>query len=283
MATETTSNSAQAWSPDLTAIGPREAVPDALILRTSTVAGNVEGDSPAVRVQYVDEASAGFVAEGSEIPEGDPDLAEVLVHTGKVSQLIRLSREQFVQPNASALLSESVQRAVTKAANTAYINQAAPTNPAVTPPAGLLNVTGLTDGGAIGGNLDGLIDLQATLAENDGTPSHFIVSPTAWASLRKLKRATGSAESLLGVGAADAILYLLDVPVIVSNAVPADTGLLVDSNAVVSAVGNVNVTQSDQVYFTSDSIGIRCTWRFGQNVVHPERIGKFTVTDPDES
>jgi len=31
-------------------------------------------------------------------------------------------------------------------------------------------------------------------------------------------------------------------------------------------------------YFANDSIGLRCTWRFGQNVVRPARIGKFTVT-----
>ncbi len=74
------------------------------------------------------------------IDEANPGLSEALVHTGKVAQIIRLSREQFAQPNASELLSASVARAVTKAGNTAYIAQAAPTSPAVTPPAGLLNI-----------------------------------------------------------------------------------------------------------------------------------------------
>ena len=40
------------------------------------------------------------------------------------------------------------------------------------------------------------------------------------------------------------------------------------------------VATSDQVYFNADSVGVRCTWRFGQNVVKPNRIGKFTVTPP---
>lgn len=277
MATETTGTSAQAWSPDLSSVAPRDAIPNALILQTSTVAGQVEGDAPAVRVMYVDDAAAGFVAEGAAIPEAAPDLAETLVYTGKVSQLLRLSREQFVQPNAQALLSESVARAVTKAADVAYVAQAAPTSPAVTPPAGLLNVTGIEDGGDVDASLDALVDLMATIADNGGTPSHIVVSPTAWAELRKFKTATGSNMSLIGAGTHDAERFLLDVPVLVNAAVPTGTGLVIDKTAVVSAVGPVQVQQSEHAFFANDSIGLRCVWRFGQALVHPDRVGKFTV------
>lgn len=280
MATETTSTSAKAWAPDVPGIAPTEAVPDALILATSTVAGQVEGDAPSVRVQYVDDDTAGFVPEGDPIPEGDPDLAEVLVFTGKVAKLVRLSREQWVQDNASGLLSESVRRVVTKAANAAYIAQAAPTPPAVTPPAGLLNVTGITDGGAIAANLDGLIDLQAAIGDLEGNPTHLVLSHSAWGSLRKFKDESTSERNLLGAGTEDTVPSLLNIPVLVSSAVPANTGLMIDRTAVVSAVGDVMVAQSEHAYFTSDSIGLRCTWRFGANLVHPERIGKFTVTPP---
>ena len=280
MATETTLTSAKAWSPDVTAVAPDIAVPDALILQTSTVAGSVEGDQPAVRVQYVDDASAGFVAEGATISEADPNLAEVLVYTGKIAQLIRLSREQWSQPNASQLLSVSVARAVTRAANVAYLAQAAPTGPAVTPPAGLLNVSGIVNGGAVADDLDGLVDLLATLAGNYSMPSHIVMSPLAWASLRKFKAGTAFTSSLLGAGTTDAVPMLLNLPVIVDPAVPTNSGLVIDKTAVVSAVGPVMVATSDQVYFNADSVGVRCTWRFGQNVVKPNRIGKFTVTAP---
>ena len=77
--TETTLTSAKAWSPDVTGVAPDIAVPDALILKTSTVAGSIEGDAPAVRVQYIDDATAGFVAEGAALPEADPNLSEALV------------------------------------------------------------------------------------------------------------------------------------------------------------------------------------------------------------
>lgn len=280
MATETTVNSAKAWSPDVTAFAPADAIPDALILSTSTVTGRIEGDEPAVRVAYVDDAAATFVAEAATISEADPTLSEVLVHTGKVAQLVRLSREQYGQDRTAEMLAQSVRRAVTKKANEAYLAQAAPVSPAVTPPAGLVNVTGIESGGAVAADLDVLVDLIATLEGNGATPSHILLAPDAWASLRKFKTATGSAQSLLGAGTTDATKSLLDLPVIVTSALSTGSGLVIDKTAVVSAVGDVQLAVSDQVYFDSDSIGVRCTFRFGANVVHPDRIGKFTVTDP---
>ena len=280
MATETTKTSAKAWSPDITAFAPSEAIPDALVLQTSTVVGRIEGDDPAVRVAYVDDADADFVAEGAEIPEDDPALSEVLVHTGKVAQLVRLSREQYAQAQTPQMLAESVRRAVTKRANLAYIAQAAPTAPAVTPPAGLVNVPGIEEGDAVASDLDALVDLIATLESNGATPSHILVDPIAWASLRKFKTGTGSAQALLGAGTTDATKSLLDLPVMVTSALASGTGLVIDRSAIVSAVGDVQLATSSDVYFASDSIGIRCTFRFGANVVRPERIGSFTVTAP---
>ena len=281
MATETTITSATAWSPDVAGFAPAEVVPTALILQTSTVAGRIEGDEPALRVAYVDDAAATFTAEGTPIPEADPGLDEVLVYTGKISQLLRLSREQYVQNGTAAQLSASVRRAVITKANEAYIAQPAPAGPAVTPPAGLLNIDGIEAGGAVAGDLDALIDLVATLEGNGATPSHIVVDPTGWASLRKFKSGTGSALGILGAGTADAERRLLDLPVLVTPAMTAGSGLVIDSSAVVSAVGDVQVATSPHVYFNSDAIALRCTWRVGWNVVRPDRIGEFTVTDPD--
>lgn len=277
MATESTLNSAKAWSPDVTAFAPSDVIPDALVLTTSSVLGHVEGDEPALRVAYVDDAAATFVAEAAEIPEADPALSEVTVYTGKVSQLVRISAEQYRQAGTPAALAASVRRAVTAKANEAYLAQAAPTAPATTPPAGLTVHPGIEDGGEVGGNLDALVDLLATLQGNGATPSHILLAPSAWASLRKLKTATGSEVSILGAGTSDAQRLLLDVPVTVTPAMPENTGLVIDSGAVVSAVGNVNVQTSEHAYFTSDSIALKATFRFGANIVRPDRVGSFTV------
>lgn len=280
VATETTVTSATAWSPDLTTYQPADAIPDALVLQTSTVAGKIEGDEPAVRVAYVDDAEAQFTAEGETIPEANPDLSEVLVHTGKVTQLVRLSREQFSTGGTATQLAESVRRAVTKRANQAYLAQPRPTSPAVTPPAGLLNVSGIVEGGAVASDLDVLVDLIATLETNGATPTHPVLAPDAWASLRKFKTTNAAATSLLGAGTNDAQRVLLDLPVLTTSAMPAGGGLVIDKSAVVSAVGPVMVAQSEHLYFSSDSIALRCTFRFGANLVRPERIGHFTVTAP---
>lgn len=281
MATETTITSAAAWRPDISTFAPSEVIPDALILQTSIVAGSVEGDAPAVRVAYVDDASATFTAEGAEISEADPALSEKLVYTGKVSQLVRLSREQWSQQGTSGMLSESVRRAVVKAANVAYLSQVAPTAPAVTPPAGILNIAGIIDGGAIGDDLDVLADAFAAIETNGGTPTHILASPDAWGFLRKFKTGTGSNQTLLGAGTSDAEKRLLGVPVLTSPAVGSGRLIVIDRTAVVSAVGQVQVATSEHTYFSSDSIALRCTWRFGQNLVRPNRIAELTVTDPD--
>ncbi|MGV0853893.1 phage major capsid protein [Mycolicibacterium elephantis] len=282
--TITTTTSAKAWSPDVHSFSPADAVPDALILQCSTVAGQIEGDSPVVRVAFVNDDEASFTAEGAEIDESTPELAEVLVHTAKITQLVRLSNEQFSQDGTDVQLSHSVARAITRRGDLAFVAESAPTPPAVAPVAGIANVSGIVDGGEVDGNLDALVDLLAELQENLANPSHILVGPKAWAALRKLKvGGDGVNQSLLGAGTTDAAPLLLSVPVIVNTAVPANTGLVVDQNAIVSAVGNVKVATSEHEFFSSDSVALRATWRVGHAVVRPDRIGKFTVGEDDES
>lgn len=279
MATETTLTSAKAWAPDQGAFNPSGALPEALILQHSTVAGVIEGDAPALRVAYVTDDEANFTAEGAAINEGDPALNEVLVHTAKITQLVRLSNEQYHQAGTATELSASVRRAIVKKANQAFLTQTAPTPPAVAPSTGLINATGIVDGGEVGGNLDALVDLVASLESNGGTPTGIILDPLAWASLRKIKTAANAETALLGAGTNDAQKTLLDLPVTVSNALTVNSGLVVDRTAVASAVGAVNIATDGSVYFTSDGVALRATWRIGWNLVRPNRIGKFTVNE----
>lgn len=282
MATETTLTSSKAWAPDENAFNPGDAVPDALILNHSNVTGVIEGDQPVLRVAYIDDAAATVSVEGTAIDEANPGLAEVLVHTAKITQLVRLSNEQYRQEGTAQELSESVQRAIVAKSNSLFISQAAPTSPAVAPAAGLINVTGIEDGGAVAGNLDALVDLVAALEANGSTPTGIILDPLAWASLRKFKTATGSEVGILGAGTQDSQKLLLDLPVTITNALSANSGLVIDRNAIVSAVGPVRVETNESVYFNSDSVAVRATWRIGHNIVRPDRIGKFTVTAPTE-
>ena len=126
-----------------------DVIPEALVIQCSNQAGVVEGDQPVVRVAFINDDQAEFVAEGDEIPEGEPDLAEVLVATGKVSQLVRLSREQFSQEETAGQLAQSVARAITRRADLAFVRQAAPTPPALGPTTGLLKIAGVVSGAAV--------------------------------------------------------------------------------------------------------------------------------------
>jgi len=275
--THTTANSAYAWSPDVTAFAPDDVLAEALILQCSTVAGSVEGDAPSVRVAYVTDDTATFVAEGDPIPESEPELAEVAVFTGKLSQLVRVSREQFSQQGTADQVSASVARALIRAADTAFLAQAAPVSPATNPAVGILNAADVIEGDEISGSLDVLTDLVAEIQGNGGQPSHILLAPDAWGQLRKLKIGTDYNSTLLGAGVADAELLLLGIPVIVNPAVPTLSGVVLDNRAIVSAVGQVLVSQSSDVYFSSDSIGLRSTWRIGQALVRPDRVATFTV------
>ncbi|WP_439029004.1 phage major capsid protein [Gordonia terrae] len=272
-----TTNTDQAWHPDVQAFAPTDIVPDALIVQASTKAADVEGDQVAVRVAYVSDDEAQVTAEGAEIPEADPELSETLAYTSKITQLMRVSREQDVQNGTSDQLAKSARRALTKKANALFISQVAPTAPTVAPVAGLVNVDGVVTGDPVTGDLDSLIDLVAALQANGATPSHLILDPIGWAALRKLKTATGSNQSLRGAGTNDAAQLLLSIPTLVSAAVPSSSGLIVDSAEVISAYGEIQVATSTDAYFSSDSIAVRATWRVGHTVPRANRIGKFTI------
>lgn len=282
MTTQTTKTSATAWSPDVSTFDPGDVVPGSLVLQTATQAGVVQGDAPAVRVAYAQDAVAGFVAEGAAIEESDPTLAERLVFTGKISQLVSVSREQWNQDGAANLLSQSVARAVTKAANRAYIAQAAPVAPATTPPAGLLNIVGIEAAAAdVTGNLDTLVDLVAALEGNGATPSHIVMDPLGWATISKMKIGGNYNASLLGAGTQPAPRMLLGLPVLVTDAMTANTGLVIDKTQILSAVGQLEIATSEHAKFASDNILIRATWRFGANVLRADRLGSFEVAEPE--
>ena len=87
-------------------------------------------------------------------------------------------------------------------------------------------------------------------------------------------------QSLLGAGTTDATPMLLSLPVIVDPAVPDYSGVVVDQRAIVSAVGGIKVATSEHQLFSSDSVLLRATWRFGHVVVRPDRISTFSITAP---
>lgn len=274
----TTTVTGEGWSPDVQFFPAQNIIGEALALTTATFAGTIEGDAPSVNVAYVDDAEAAFVAEGDQISETDPNMATLPIYTRKIASLTRMSSEQFYQPTPGAnAVSEAVRRAIIRQADLAYLNSDPATQPLVGS-TGLLQTEGVTEGDPVSASLDPLVDLLAEVGTHDATTTQLVLAPSTWAALRKLKTQTGSEVSLLGAGTLDAQPFLLGVPVVVSNAMPANTGLAVDSTAIMAAYGQVQVASSEHAFFDSDSIALRSTFRLGWSVVKPERIGKFTIT-----
>lgn len=276
--TANTSNSASAWRPDLFTFDASDAIPDALILNYTNIRGSIEGDEPALRVAYVVDDDADFVDEGAEIEESAPALNEAVVHTKKIAQLIRITREQYRQAGTDTELARSVERAMTIKADRALLAQLAPVAPDVAPATGLVHWPGQVAQAGVSDNLDKLIDLEAAVRSNGAKPTAWILAPDTWAALRKIKQSTDSAVSILGAGTNDAKPMVLSIPVEINNQMPSKTGLLIDKDAVVSAVSQLEIATSADQFFSSDSVAVRATWRTGHTVPRPDRLGVFTLT-----
>jgi HK97 family phage major capsid protein len=268
----TTPTTAAAWSPDVYTFAAEDVLPDALILQTSFVAGDIDGDQPSLHVGYVtDTLDATYVAEGAEITDDSPGLDEVEIKTKKISRLVNLSSEQYNQEQTAASVAASVARDLTAKADASYLAENAD------PLIGLLHAADVIDGGLVSASLDALVDLVAELENNGSTPSAIIMDPLSWAAARKLKVAETYNQSLLGAGTTDATPMLLSLPVFRSRFIPPETGIVVDRNAIASAVGPVKIATSEHALFSSDAVQIRATWRIGWRVMRPTRVGRFTL------
>lgn len=284
MATTTTTTADYGWRPDIVEFLATDVVPQALIMQTSTIAGDVDGDAPSVHVPFiVDAGQAGtgavYKAEGAPLADEEPALDEVELKTKKLTRLATLSNEMFNRAPTAQQVSASFARDLVRKADYSYL--AENTSPLI----GLLHTPGVVEAPEpVTGNLDVLVDLLAQLEVNGAEPTHIILDPLSFASLKKFKTAEGYNSSLLGAGVTDAVPMLLSLPVLKSRFIPANSGVVVDRSQIPTAVGPVKVAQSDHAAFTSDSVVLRATWRIGFGAIpRPERIGRFTVADEAEA
>lgn len=273
----TTSTSSTGWHPDQTFYAPVDFIPQALVMQTSTIAGDVDGDQVVCRVPYVrDSGDSGNgatpKAELELLDDDRPELAEVEIRTTKVGRLATISTEQFEKEGTAAQLAASFCRDIARRADVALLGGI--TDRIV----GLRDLPGATEAASpVVGNLDALVDLLAELEVAGATPTAILLDPRSWAVLRKLKTGDGRNDTLLASGATDTAPRLLDLPVLRSRFMPPGDGLVIDKNELISAVGQVRVAQSEHAQFNRDGVVLRATFRFGWAVPRPDRIGRFTV------
>ena len=192
-----TPTSPEAYALDVLGLAPEQTIPNSVLVACTTKAGEVEGDDVFVRVPAINlDDSTGFVPEGDDIPEADPDLSELVIATGKIAVLVRISREQLAQPSVQDVVSAEVKRAVQKKVNWALLQQPAPVGPAVFPPAGLISHA-IAAVDEIEDNLDPVVDVVASIEALGGACTNIIAAPV-WASIAKLKDEDTSNRSLIG-------------------------------------------------------------------------------------
>lgn len=254
----------------------RATVPEALIISTTTFGGNVEGDTPALRVAVSkQDGTTAFVREGAKIGESEPQLDELVIHTGKLAQLFRHSNEVSHYKTPTNLFSLSIQRSMTTAADKAFLTND-PQEGDEWQPKGLLHMDAVTTGTTWGATptdvFDAVSDAIVTIEADNGKPSHIILSPKTWGGIRKIT--TGTSEYQLGAPGEAVDKSIWGVPVIVNPQMTDDDILVLDKTGIIAAYGQMTFSRHDA--FEYDSTVLRSTWRIGWGILHAQRVVKLT-------
>lgn len=260
---------------------------------TFLAAGPVVLDSSSpVRVpRIVNGVTAGFVAEGAQISDGDVAFDEVtlLPSTMKgLKVLVKLSNELI---RTSVVGLESVLRTrlvtdVASALDAALWDGTGSSNTIK----GILRATGIATGTLDLTDADSLIDGIATAQGNKVNPTHWVMTSASFAALRKLKIANAGETS-----DQDFRQYLFDptgiqggtsfqlfgLPVIITDNIPAVSTkkrvALVDmSKVVVARDVNAEVKILDQTWGDYDSIGIRVVSRWDTALLQAKAVTLLT-------
>lgn len=251
-------------------------------LQTESIPGRVATPAsmtgPSLRVPIVQaDPSAGFVAEGAEIPASDATFDEATADAKKVAGLTIISRElaEDSSPSAAEQVGAGLVRDIRRKVDAAFVGSlAAPA------PAGLASLTGVTTIPVAGGwaNTDPFIDSTAAAAGVGATLTHWVVSAADFTAIRKLKTATGSNQTLLTADAGGGLM-LEGLPVVVSPDLPAGTAYGLDSTRIVFGVReDAQVISDSSVFFTSDRVAVRATMRLTWAFPHEESVIKLSVT-----
>lgn len=244
----------------------------------------LDSSSPVRVPRIVNGVSAGFVAEGAQISDGDVAFDEVtlLPSTLKgLKVLVKLSNE-LIRTSVVGLESVLRTRLVTDVANAldAALWDGAGTSNTIK---GILRQTGITTGVLDLTDPDSLIDGLAVAQGNKVNPTHWVMTAASFAAIRKIKVGAGDARYVIDPNTIQngTDLRLLGLPVIITDNIPNATGKarvgLVDfSKVVVARDVNAEVKILDQTWGDYDSIGIRVVSRWDTALLQSKAVTLLT-------
>ncbi len=253
---------------------------------TFLAAGPVILDSSSpIRVPRVaNGVTAGFVAEGAQITDGDVAFDEVtlLPSTLKgLKVLVKLTNE-LIRTSVVGLESVLRTRLVTDVAKTldAALWDGAGTSNTIK---GILRASGIATGVLDLTDPDSLIDGLAVAQGNKVRPTHWVMTAASFAAIRKIKVGTGDARYVIDPNTIQngTDFRLLGLPVIITDNIPAaatkNRVALVDmSKVVVARDVDAEVKILDQTWGDYDSIGIRVVSRWDVGLLQDKAVTLLT-------
>ncbi|RUP28762.1 MAG: phage major capsid protein [Mycolicibacterium sp.] len=249
----------------------------------------LDSSSPVRVPRIVNGTTAGFVAEGAQITDGDVAFDEVtlLPSTLKgLKTLVKLSNE-LIRTSVVGLEAVLRTRLVTDVAN-ALDKAMWDGDGASNTIKGVFRQTGIETGTLVLTDPDSLIDGLAKAQGNKVSPSHWVMTSATWATIRKNKiAATGSKQYLFdpnGGIAGGTELRLFGLPVIITDNIPntgtapgkARVGLVDMSKVVVARDVDAEVKILDQTWGDYDSIGIRVVSRWDTALLQAKAVTLLT-------
>lgn len=244
----------------------------------------LDSSSPVRVPRIANGVTAGFVAEGAQISDGDVafDEVELLPSALKgLKVLVKLSNE-LIRTSVVGLESVLRTRLVTDVANAldaALWDGAGTTNTVK----GILRASGIATGTLDLTDPDSLIDGLATAQGNHVTPTHWVMTPASFAKIRKVKVGTTDKRYVIDPNTIQngTDLRLLGLPVIITDRIPdasskARVGLVDFSKVVVARDINAEVKILDQTWGDYDSIGIRVVSRWDTALLQPKAVTLLT-------
>jgi HK97 family phage major capsid protein len=244
--------------------------------------------SGPVRVPRIAQgAAAAFVAPGTQIADSNVTFDEVQLLPSDlrgIKSLTKLSNELVRQATHTVGALDQVisTRLVTDVSNVldAALWDGGGASSTIK---GVLRQTGIQTGVLVLTDPDSLIDGLATAQANHVSPTHWVMTPAAFAAIRKVKVGTGDRRYVIDPSTIQngTAFQLFGLPVIVTDFIPNASGkarvALIDfSKVVVARDQNPTVAVLDQTFGDYDTIGIRVTARFDVGLLQAKAVTLLT-------
>lgn len=244
----------------------------------------LDSSSPVRVPRIASGVTAGFVAEGSQISDGDVSFDEITLLSSTLKGLkvlVKLSNE-LVRTSVvglEAVLRTRLVTDVAKALDAALWDGAGTSNTVK----GIFKASGIATGALDLTDPDSLIDGLAVAQGNHVTPSHWVMTPASFAKIRKVKVGTADKRYVIDPNTIQngTALQLLGLPVVITDNIPnastkARVALVDFSKVVVARDVNAEVKILDQTFGDFDSIGIRVVSRWDTALLQSKAVSVLT-------